>query len=184
MSDDGLDTIFRALKFSAALHRDQRRKDGISPYINHPIDVAEMIVRVGGVSNSDIICAALMHDTVEDTGAKKEQIEKLFGENVAGLVMECTDDKSLPKARRKELQVENASHKSVGARIVKIADKISNISDIMIAPPVDWPKERIIEYLDWSERVVNGLRGVNKELEELYDERLAEARKKYVAKDA
>lgn len=183
MSEDGLDSIFRALKFAAALHRDQKRKDNISPYINHPIDVAEMLVRVGGVSDSEVLCAALLHDTVEDVGATREQIEKLFGDRVASLVMECTDDKSLPKARRKELQVENAPHKSDGAKTIKIADKISNISDIMIAPPVDWPKQRIIDYLDWSERVVNGLRGANKDLEELYDERLKEARKKYLEKD-
>lgn len=171
-----LELIFRALRYASEQHREQKRKDGISPYINHPIAVAEMIVQTAKVDDAEIVSAALLHDTVEDTGTTREELSTLFGERVASLVMECTDDKSLPKARRKELQVEHAPHKSHGAKIIKMADKISNISDITHAPPTDWPNERIVEYLNWSKRVVDGLRGANSELESLYDQRLHAAK--------
>jgi guanosine-3',5'-bis(diphosphate) 3'-pyrophosphohydrolase len=173
--------ILKAVKFSADKHRSQRRKDrDESPYINHPIEVAEMLLRVGQVNDPEIIAAALLHDTIEDTKTTPEEIEKEFGAKVLSLVMEVTDDKSLPKERRKQLQVETAPHKSTGAKHIKIADKISNLRDITHFPPADWSLQRRSEYVDWSERVVAGLRGVNRPLEELYDQTLAEARKRLV----
>jgi GTP diphosphokinase / guanosine-3',5'-bis(diphosphate) 3'-diphosphatase len=171
--------ILKAVKFSADKHRSQRRKDrDASPYINHPIEVAEMLLRVGQVADPAIIVAALLHDTIEDTKTTPEEIEKEFGSNVLSLVMEVTDDKSLPKQERKELQVKTAPHKSFGAKQIKIADKISNLRDITHFPPADWSVQRRSEYIDWSERVVAGLRGVNAPLEKLYDQVLAEARQK------
>ena len=175
--DKQLNLIFEALSFASVKHREQKRKDGASPYINHPINVADMMVRIGGISDPEVLAAALLHDTVEDVGVTEDELKEIFGERVASLVMECTDDKSLPKARRKELQVEHAPHKTPDAKSIKIADKISNINDIMVRPPSDWPMERIIAYLDWAEKVVSGLRGQNPPLEKLFDERIAEARK-------
>jgi GTP diphosphokinase / guanosine-3',5'-bis(diphosphate) 3'-diphosphatase len=166
-----------ALRFAAEKHRDQRRKDTAhSPYINHPIAVAETLWRVGGVRDMVTLVAALLHDTVEDTGTSPDEISTRFGEEVRALVMEVTDDKSLPKARRKELQVETAPHKSPKARQIKLADKINNVVDITYTPPGDWSQERLREYLDWTERVVNGLRGPNPRLEAEYDRVLAEGR--------
>src|SRR5262245_41683346 len=131
MTTDDTLRILKALKFSADKHRNQRRKDReASPYINHPIDVAEMLVRVGNVEDADVVCAAILHDTIEDTSARPEEIDREFGANVLSMVMEVTDDKTLPKAVRKQLQVENAPHKSPGAKQIKIADKISNLRDI------------------------------------------------------
>lgn len=179
MDNKGLETVFSALKFAAEKHRSQKRKDNISPYINHPIDVVEMMIRCGKVDDPIVLAAGLLHDTVEDTGTKEEELKEKFGSVVAGFVMECTDDKSLPKARRKELQVEHAPHKSAGAKTIKIADKISNIKDIMTRPPADWTQERIVEYLSWAEKVVAGLRGGDPGLEELFDKTLADARAKF-----
>jgi guanosine-3',5'-bis(diphosphate) 3'-pyrophosphohydrolase len=170
-------TLLKALKFSAGKHRNQRRKDhDLSPYINHPIDVAEMLLRVGNVQDVDILVAAILHDTIEDTDTKPEEIESLFGKSVLSLVNEVTDDTSLPKEVRKNLQVETAPKKSPGAKQIKIADKISNLRDIVYSPPANWSNERKIEYVDWSERVVAGLRGVNPALEDLYDKILTEAK--------
>jgi guanosine-3',5'-bis(diphosphate) 3'-pyrophosphohydrolase len=170
-------TLLKALKFSADKHRNQRRKDrNLSPYINHPIDVAEMLLSVGNVQDVDVLVAAILHDTIEDTDTKPEEIEKLFGKNVLSLVKEVTDDKTLPKDMRKNLQVETAPKKSPGAKQIKIADKISNLRDILHSPPANWSNERKIEYVDWSERVVAGLRGVNPALEDLYDQILTEAK--------
>lgn len=170
--------FLRALRFAAARHSDQRRKDSTrAPYINHPIAVAEILWRVGGVRDITTLTAALLHDTVEDTATRPEEIAALFGEEVRALVMEVTDDKSLPKARRKELQVENAPHKSQRARQIKLADKISNIYDIVHFPPSDWPLARKKEYLAWTKQVIDGLRGHNPQLEALYDEVLAEGEK-------
>jgi guanosine-3',5'-bis(diphosphate) 3'-pyrophosphohydrolase len=179
MKDEKLEDIFRALKFSADQHRNQRRKgEDATPYINHPIEVAEILCRVGQVCDRDILIAAILHDTVEDTGATPEQIEGMFGPQVRSYVMEVTDDKSLPKQVRKQKQVEHAPHLSVGAKQIKLCDKTSNIREIMNNPPADWSIERKREYLDWGERVVAGLRGVNKKLEENFDNVLREAREK------
>jgi GTP diphosphokinase / guanosine-3',5'-bis(diphosphate) 3'-diphosphatase len=171
--------ILKALKFAARKHRNQRRKDQEgTPYINHPIIVAETLWRVGQVHDPLTIAAAILHDTIEDTDAKPEEIESLFGKEILLLVQECSDDKSLPKEVRKRLQIENAPHKSVKAKLIKLADKICNVHDIAGSPPSGWPLQRRIDYLDWTERVVAGLRGVNKELEDCYDETLKEARKR------
>lgn len=168
--------VFAALKFAAVKHRTQKRKDKESPYINHPIDVADILVQVAAVRDTETIAAALLHDTVEDTGATEDELRKLFGDDVAKLVMECTDDKSLPKEERKRLQVVNAPHKSPRAKLIKIADKICNVADIAKTPPPDWSLQRRIDYLNWAEKVVAGLRGGCAELDELFDKTIAEGR--------
>lgn len=170
-SSSEVEMILRCAQFAASKHRDQRRKDSFkSPYINHPIDVAELIWNVGGYCDIDVVCAALLHDTVEDTDTSLEEIEAKFGKRVASLVSEVTDDKSLPKARRKELQVEHASHLSKEAKLIKLADKIVNVIDIGKSPPPDWSHERLVEYLEWATRVVDQLRGTSESLEKLFDE--------------
>jgi len=176
--DDSVGLILRAIRFSAQKHNDQRRKDAkASPYINHPIEVAETLWRVGEVRDETLLIAAILHDTIEDTGTTKEEIETEFGREVLNLVLEVTDDKSLPKQTRKQLQVEHAPHKSERAKLLKIADKINNIRDVITSPPENWSLERRQEYLLWSERVVAGLRGVSPQLEKLYDEMLAEGKR-------
>lgn len=172
--DESTGLILKALYFAAEKHSDQRRKNAAaSPYINHPIHVAEILWNIGDVRDANLLAASLLHDTVEDTDATPEQIETEFGEEVRSLVLEVTDDKNLPKAMRKQLQVENAPFKTYKAKMLKLADKISNIQDIISSPPKDWSLERRREYLLWSERVVAGLRGVNEKLEEHYDTLLA-----------
>src|SRR5687768_357215 len=174
---DSLSTILRAASFAAKKHKDQKRKgsDG-EPYINHPLEVASLLTDVGGITDTNIITAALLHDTVEDTGVSFEEIEKEFGSEVAGYVREVTDDKSLPKAERKRLQVEHAPNLSHGAKQIKLADKISNIRDVTAHPPEGWDIQRRREYVDWGEKVVTGLRGANPALEELFDEVTKHAR--------
>lgn len=166
-----LGLIFEALQFAARKHRDQRRKDPeASPYINHPIALANILLNEAGVDDPAVICAALLHDTVEDTETTEAELAERFGPRIAAIVMEVTDDKSLPKARRKELQVEEAAGLSREARLVKLADKISNLRDVASSPPPDWPLERQREYFDWARRVVDGLRGTHAPLEALFDE--------------
>ena len=163
--------ILEALAFAAHKHRDQKRKGpDASPYINHPIALANVLWIDGGVEDADVICAALLHDTVEDTETTEAELVGKFGKKIASIVMEVTDDKKLPKARRKELQVEHAPHLSRQAKLVKLADKISNVRDVGSSPPTDWPLARRREYFDWAKRVVDGLRGVNPKLEALFDE--------------
>lgn len=148
-----------ALDFAAYKHRAQRRKssEGI-PYINHPIAVARLLAEVGGVQEEDVLIAALLHDTIEDTATTADEVTAAFGSTVCGLVLEVTDDKSLPKARRKELQIEHGPALSPGAALIKLADKIANVSDLCRAPPEDWSRERLVEYLLWSDAVVRNLR--------------------------
>lgn len=150
--------LLEAVMFAAERHRNQRRKDAeASPYINHPIALAHLLATVGAVNDLDVLQAAILHDTVEDTDTSEAELRERFGDVVASIVMEVTDDKGLPKQRRKELQVEHAPHKSQGAALVKLADKTCNLRDIAAAPPADWPLARRQEYFDWAKRVVDAL---------------------------
>jgi guanosine-3',5'-bis(diphosphate) 3'-pyrophosphohydrolase len=141
----------------------------MSPYINHPIALATILVEEGGVSDPVVIAAALLHDTIEDTETDAHEIEGQFGAEIAGIVSEVTDIGWLPKLARKELQVSRASRSSDGAKLVKLADKIANLRDMIGNPPDGWPIERRREYFDWAKRVVDGLRGTNAELERRFD---------------
>lgn len=178
MSDD-LSLFLKALKFSAEKHRHQRRKDEpASPYINHPIEVADILWSVGQVHDVSTIIAALLHDTIEDTDTTPAELHTHFGPKVLGLVLEVSDDKSLPKQERKLKQIQHAPHLSVWAKLIKMADKICNINDVAIMPPKDWPLSRRIDYLQWADDVFAGLRGINPELEKHFDQSLAAAREK------
>ncbi len=178
--NDELGMIFKALRFSAEKHNDQRRRDSkSSPYINHPIQVAETLWNIGGVRDTAVLVAAILHDTIEDTDATPAEIRYEFGEEVLGLVLEVTDDKSLPKEVRKQMQVENSAKKSPKAKLIKLADKICNVYDLVHHPPANWSLSRKQEYLLWSEKVIKGLRGANKPLEAHYDKVLEEGKKTF-----
>ena len=165
--------LIKALRFAAEKHRYQRRKDQAkSPYINHPIEVTQLLWDVGGVREIEVLVAALLHDTVEDTQTRPEEIRALFGEQVLSLVMEVTDDKSLPKAERKRLQVKGAPYISAGAKLIKLADKCCNVRDMVGSPPGDWSLERRREYLLWTEQVVAGLRETSPALDAYYEQEL------------
>jgi guanosine-3',5'-bis(diphosphate) 3'-pyrophosphohydrolase len=169
--------LLQALELAALKHRDQRRKDQEkSPYINHPIAVASLLAQ-HGVTDETALLAAVLHDTIEDTRTTREELVAQFGEAVAACVMEVTDDKQLPKDRRKELQVEHAPHLSRSAKLVKLADKICNLRDIVDSPPADWPEKRRQEYVEWCKRVVDELRGVSPALERTFDEQYARGKK-------
>ncbi|HNZ10841.1 MAG: Bifunctional (p)ppGpp synthase/hydrolase relA [Deltaproteobacteria bacterium ADurb.Bin151] len=171
--------LLKALYFSAQKHRHQRRKDtAASPFINHPIEVAHLLWTVGEVSDATTITAAILHDTIEDTDTTCEEISMQFGNEVLGLVLEVSDDKNLPKQERKRKQIVHSPHLSRKAKLIKLADKISNVHDIAFAPPDHWSLQRRIEYLQWAEDVVAGLRGINKNLEKHFDETLAAARQR------
>ena len=162
--------LLKALAFAAHKHRDQRRKDAnATPYINHPLALARILTAEGGVTDAATIAAALLHDTIEDTETSAAELDREFGPEIRSIVEEVTDDKALPKADRKRLQVERASHASHKAKLVKLADKIANVSDIDGAPPAGWSLERKREYFDWAKRVVDEMRGVNAKLEARFD---------------
>ena len=162
--------VLLALRFAADKHRNQRRKDAEgTPYINHPIAVAALLAVEAGIHDADTLVAACLHDTVEDTQTTFDEIQRHFGSAVAELARELTDDKSLPKAVRKQLQIEHAAQASPRAKLIKIADKICNLRDITASPPKGWPLERRREYVEWAQRVVVGCRGVSEKLEHLFD---------------
>lgn len=173
---NNLATFIHAASFAAKKHRDQKRKgNDASPYINHPLEVVDLLANVGKVEDYDVLTAAVLHDTIEDTETTEQEIREIFGDEVCKMVLELTDDKSLPKAERKQKQVEHAPHLSHGAKQVKICDKISNIRDVIENPPAGWSDERRLEYVKWGERVVEGLRGANPKLEKHFDELAAKA---------
>jgi guanosine-3',5'-bis(diphosphate) 3'-pyrophosphohydrolase len=163
--------LLKALAFAAHKHRDQRRKDAeASPYINHPIALADVLVNEGGVTDFEVLCAALLHDTVEDTATTHEELSNAFGSRIARIVAEVTDDQALPKAERKRLQVEHAATISREAKLVKLADKICNLRDVVERPPAKWDLQRRREYFEWAKSVVDRLRGAHPRLEAAFDD--------------
>jgi len=169
--------VLKAAQFAALKHRDQRRKDiESSPYIIHPISVALAIADIGGIEEPEILAAALLHDTLEDTKTSVSELDEIFGETVRKYVEEVTDDKSLPKDERKYKQIEHAATLSRGASLIKLGDKISNVIDVTNSPPVDWDTERRKQYLDWAEAVINNCPKVNNALEEHFTEVLSNGR--------
>jgi GTP diphosphokinase / guanosine-3',5'-bis(diphosphate) 3'-diphosphatase len=166
--------IVRALDFAAWAHSTQRRKGGArEPYVNHLTEVARLVAQATGGSDHKLIVAALLHDVLEDQAMHVDyaMLVDHFGKRVAAIVREVTDDKSLPKAERKRLQIEHAPHLSRRARILKIADKAANLNSILHSPPRDWSAQRKREYFAWAGQVVAGCSGVNEWIEAVFDER-------------
>jgi guanosine-3',5'-bis(diphosphate) 3'-pyrophosphohydrolase len=162
--------LLNAMNFAAQKHRSQKRKGAEGePYINHPVAVAQLLSQVGGVTDAILLCGAILHDTIEDTTATEAEVRELFGDEIATLVMEVSDDKSLPKEERKRLQVDHAEHKSERARLLKIADKTANLEDLIRSPPLGWSTERVSTYFEWANRVVSRLRGINPALDARFD---------------
>jgi guanosine-3',5'-bis(diphosphate) 3'-pyrophosphohydrolase len=168
---DDLGLLLAAIAFAADKHRNQRRKDAqASPYINHPIALADILKNEGGIADVVVLAAAVLHDTIEDTATTAEELVERFGREIAAIVLEVSDDKALPKAERKRLQVEHAATISQRAKLVKLADKIANLRDIRDNPPAEWSEKRKAEYFDWAKSVVDRLRGANHPLEKLFDQ--------------
>jgi (p)ppGpp synthase/HD superfamily hydrolase len=147
--------ILSAARFAADRHSAQRRKGRTAePYVNHLLEVAELVARTADDLDTNLIVAALLHDTIEDVGVSREEIAERFGEDVASLVAEVTDDKSLPKDTRKALQVANAAAKSTRAQALSAADKIANMRSVAASPPANWSFDRRVEYVHWARQVV------------------------------
>jgi GTP diphosphokinase / guanosine-3',5'-bis(diphosphate) 3'-diphosphatase len=162
--------ILAAAHFAAQRHATQKRKgEAGEPYINHLIEVAELVACSSNVLDTNLVMAAFLHDTVEDTGVTPQELERRFGDDVASLVMEVTDDKSLPKEMRKELQVKNAHKKSPRAQTLKLADKISNLRSLLSSPPANWTQERKRQYFEWARDVISGLTSPNPSLKAEFD---------------
>jgi (p)ppGpp synthase/HD superfamily hydrolase len=170
MDENPMMTLARAYHFAAAQHVHQRRKgEAAEPYMNHLTEVAELVAVATRGSDPEVIIAAVLHDTVEDTETTLDDLRAEFGERVASLVAEVTDDKSLPKQTRKDLQIAHAAHASRGAQIIKLADKTSNLRALATSPPKDWGDERIAEYVNWAGRVVDACRGADRGLSAEFD---------------
>ena len=171
IEEGDLKLLLKALQFSALKHRNQRRKDiDASPYINHPISLASILCNEAHVTDIEVVCGALLHDTVEDTETRSEELENEFGQAIKNIVMDVTDDKLLEKHERKQAQIDHAAHISDKAKLVKLADKISNLRDVSINSPPDWSLERRQEYFDWAKKVIDQVRGVTPNLENIFDQ--------------
>jgi guanosine-3',5'-bis(diphosphate) 3'-pyrophosphohydrolase len=174
-----LERLVDAIIFATHKHQGQVRKDGNrSPYITHPMAVATAIAEIGRVADTLVLKAAILHDTIEDTDTTEEEIRQSFGEEVLQVVLEVTDDKSLEKMERKRLQVIHAPTLSYSARIIKLADKITNCQDILQTPPQDWTLERRRNYIQWCADVIFQIRGTNAALEDTFDQIISEAEEK------
>lgn len=163
--------FIEVLAFAAQQHSAQRRKDAAaSPYINHPIALAQVLAGEGSVSDPLILQAALLHDVLEDTDTTPSLLRRRFGADLTAVVLELTDDKTLQKQERKQLQIDRAPSLSQSARLVRLADKICNLRDLAHSPPIDWSPARIEAYVEWARAVIAGIRGTHVLLEKLFDE--------------
>ena len=173
MSDTAL-LLTRVFQFAALAHTDQRRKGRrLEPYINHPAEVASLIAEATGGSDANLLAAALLHDVVEDTEYDADDIRQRFGDDVAELVAAVTDDKGLAKDERKRRQIEKAPKLSDRAKLLKIADKTSNLRSIVKSTPDGWTAERCRDYFAWAKAVADQCRGINAALEAAFDEAYA-----------
>lgn len=169
--------LLQVIDFAARKHKDQRRKDEeASPYINHPVYVALLLAEVGKITDPEILAAAILHDTIEDTETTPEELEANFGPRVRKLVEEVSDDKSHTREVRKQLQIDHAPELSPDAALIKLADKIANVVDIGHSPPKNWPLKRKTEYLDWAEQVVRNGPKISPALEQYFANVLSEGR--------
>lgn len=176
ISHQTFEAFLKAVAFAAEKHKKQLRKgEEKVPYINHPIQVAQTLWEAGEI-DMNLLVAALLHDTIEDTQTTPEEIESIFGKEVLSIVLEVTDDKQLDYRVRKQLQIEHAPHKSTSAKLLKLADKTCNVRDLTLTPPQNWSEERRLQYFEWAEKVVSGLRGNNNTLENLFDDWLAKGK--------
>jgi (p)ppGpp synthase/HD superfamily hydrolase len=181
---DHLALTARAADFAGRKHVNQRRKGASQePYINHLAEVASLLATTAVEPDAYLVAAGWLHDTIEDTRTTKEELEKEFGRFVSDIVLEVTDDKSLPKETRKRLQIATTAGKSREARLLKIADKTSNVFALATSPPADWETARIVEYIQWAEAVVASCRGLNAELEKAFDMACDAARAAILARD-
>ena len=172
-----MNLVLKATQFAALKHCDQRRKDGKTPYIIHPISVAMILAEIGSIEDLEILSAALLHDTLEDTDTSAHELDKNFGSRVRIIVEELTDNDMLTFSQRKQMQIDNAPYLSKNATLVRIADKISNVSDVIENPPPEWNQKRCNKYVDWAEAVMNNCQKVNQDLENHFFELLTEYKK-------
>ena len=172
-----MNLVLKATQFAALKHCDQRREDGKTPYIIHPISVAMILAEIGSIEDLEILSAALLHDTLEDTDTSAHELDKIFGSRVRIIVEELTDNDMLTFSQRKQMQIDNAPYLSKDATLVRIADKISNVSDVIENPPPEWNQKRCNKYVDWAEAVMNNCQKVNQDLENHFFELLTEYRK-------
>ena len=168
--------ITHALRFAAERHSSQRRKgQAKEPYVNHLAEVSELVADATEGKDVNLIAAALLHDTIEDTETSSDELVATFNNDIAQLVADVTDDKSLPKQDRKNLQVVNSRAQNMRVKLLKLADKTSNLRSLANSPPENWNTEQKQAYIDWTIKVAAGLKGVNPWLEERFDEALRRA---------
>ena len=172
--------VLKAADAAARWHVHQRRKGPAEePYINHLLEVALLVAEATGGSDPNLVMAALLHDAIEDCEVPREMIAETFGDDVASIVDEVTDDKSLPKSARKEEQIKKASTKSPRAKMLKLADKTSNLRAVATSPASEWSVRRKMDYVSWARAVAKGLRGVNQKLEAQFDAAAAAAEQSF-----
>lgn len=162
--------LSKAIVFAAQSHAGQYRKDGKTPYINHPLEVMNLVVSHVEKPSDEMLIAAVLHDVVEDTNVTISEIKHMFGVHVSRLVAELTDDKLLTKEERKRVQLMGVHLLSAEGKLLRLCDKICNVYDILYAPPGDWNVKRRLDYIHWSKEVVDRIRGTHKLLEKRFDE--------------
>jgi len=173
----GLRLVSEAADFAARRHSGKARKGrGNEPYINHLAEVANLLATVTDGTDAELVAAGWLHDTIEDTETTREELAPRFGERVADLVAEATDDMSLPKDQRRQKQIEDAPHKSPRAKLIKIADKISNLRARIVPQPSREERDDLVDYVNWAEQVVAGCRGANAALDKIFDDTVKLAR--------
>lgn len=171
MNEGDIHIVLEAVGFAAEGHNGQLRENPEkTPYIIHPIRVTEHLMTIANVHERDILVAALLHDTVEDTKITFADIQKSFGTTAEGYVRELTDNMSLPQEERMKLQIETAPKKSLAAAQIKLADKYDNLKSLQSNPPATWDQKKIDEYFLSAKKVTSSLPAANVPLKKAVDD--------------
>jgi guanosine-3',5'-bis(diphosphate) 3'-pyrophosphohydrolase len=166
---DPLNLVIRAAYFAGEKHRLQRRSDvEQTPYINHPLELAHILTEEGGINCLDTICASLLHDTLEDTDTSSDELKKHFGDVIASIVMEVSNDMTLSSQQRRVYELEKVVSLSHKAKLVKIADKLANIRDVSTMPPMGWTREKKQDYFDFALEIINQIGSVSPRLHQIF----------------
>lgn len=169
----------RVAKFAAEAHAGQFRKDAKhTPYISHPVKVANILRNEAGITDETVLAAALLHDTVEDCGVDPKVIAARFGDDVARLVLEVTNPEGMPKDEVKRLQVEKSKLRSSGGNALKLSDRIDNLRDVLVSPPADWDSAQRRAYFEHGRQMVDAMPNAHEKLRNIFNEIYSEGLRK------
>jgi len=158
LNEKDAEAVLGAAIFATEKHKSQvRSNEKKTPYIIHPIEVADLVMKIGHVYDKDVLITALLHDVMDDTQTTYEQITSLYGTKVSSYLEEMTSKQGLSLKEQKKQQIMQAFRQNPSVAIIKLSDKLSNLKTLATSPPPSWSRDRIDQYFQWAQTVIENL---------------------------